>query len=313
MNINFSIFNNISELNISLSSYFKLFIILFLIIVNIYLIYFNYNSPNRDKEITAMESGIIDGKYFKNLGGYIGANIGLYVTYLTITESNSNKIKFKELIKKQQEENDLLKRQLNEAENITEDKINAGVANLSRSEDLLNNLSLSFQKMNNLDQVLNYKLKLLEGISAEVNNSVITDEIAKLRLNKYYENEKILKHLINLEISNTELKGMFIEEMNKNFIFNPFEYFNSLDVFEKIAVCTLLLNQIILSALTSIVFIFYGDYLLEKYKIEQRFPKLAIIIKLRRKFQRYYLIMAILLILSVSLSQILFSVAILTK
>jgi hypothetical protein len=62
---------------------------------------------------------------------------------------------------------------------------------------------------------------------------------------------------------------------------------------EKIAFSFLLLNQIILSSVISIIYIFYGDYLLKKFKIEQKYPKLAKVIELRRKFQSYYLLISI--------------------
>jgi hypothetical protein len=74
----------------------------------------------------------------------------------------------------------------------------------------------------------------------------------------------------------------------------------------------LFLNSAIISGLISIVFIFYGDYLINKFQLEIKFPKLAKIIQLRRKFQKYYLILSILLILSGSLSQIIFSLIVLT-
>jgi hypothetical protein len=62
---------------------------------------------------------------------------------------------------------------------------------------------------------------------------------------------------------------------------------------EKIAFSFLLLNQIILSSIISIIYIFYGDYLLKKFNIEQKYPKLAKVIELRRKFQNYYLLISI--------------------
>jgi hypothetical protein len=64
----------------------------------------------------------------------------------------------------------------------------------------------------------------------------------------------------------------------------------------------------ILFSLVSIIFIFYGDSLIKYYNLEEKFPKLARFIQLRRKFQQYYflinislIIIALLLIIYVNL------------
>ena len=67
------------------------------------------------------------------------------------------------------------------------------------------------------------------------------------------------------------------------------------------------LNNIFFSSYTkSYIFIFdclfnigiayYGDYLIINYKLEEKYPKLAKWIKLRRKFQHYYIGLNLLLI-----------------
>ena len=57
----------------------------------------------------------------------------------------------------------------------------------------------------------------------------------------------------------------------------------------KLSVSLFFLNYAILQALSSILVIFYGVYLLKKFKIEEKFPRLSKFISLRRKFQAYYL------------------------
>lgn len=54
--------------------------------------------------------------------------------------------------------------------------------------------------------------------------------------------------------------------------------FDKLDTFSKLALSLLNLNNVLISALVSIVFILYGDYLINKYNIETLFPSLTNII-----------------------------------
>lgn len=87
--------------------------------------------------------------------------------------------------------------------------------------------------------------------------------------------------------------------------------YENLDTYGKIALSLLLLKSVLISALLSILFIFYGDFLLNKYNLETRYPRLAKIIILRRKFSKYYLILNCSVVLFVILIEVIFSLAIL--
>ena len=67
--------------------------------------------------------------------------------------------------------------------------------------------------------------------------------------------------------------------------------FDNFDIYSKIAISILLINSVILSNLISIGFIFFGNYLLKKFNIENKYPSLKKIIELRLKFQQFYLIL----------------------
>jgi hypothetical protein len=109
-----------------------------------------------------------------------------------------------------------------------------------------------------------------------------------------------------------EISSNIDEDTNKSFMFSGLiENYEKLDFMGKIALGLLLLNYVLISSLISIIFIFYGDYLIKNYQIEVKYPKLAKIISLRRKFQKYYLIMDSLIIISVILIEIIFCIAIL--
>lgn len=89
------------------------------------------------------------------------------------------------------------------------------------------------------------------------------------------------------------------------------EIFKSLDGMNQLAISLLILNYVIMSALTSLVAVFFSNYLITRFNLEVKYPKLAKYIRLRAKFQRYYLITSILCIAVISLAQIWFALFIL--
>ena len=114
--------------------------------------------------------------------------------------------------------------------------------------------------------------------------------------------------------NNESIDFIDIDKSQRSTIFD-FEslmtFIDSIDIFYRVALFLLFFKGIIISSTISIIFVLYGDYLLVKYDIEKRFPKLAKIIQLRRKLQRYYLILAISWILIVSFTEVLFCVSVL--
>ena len=108
-----------------------------------------------------------------------------------------------------------------------------------------------------------------------------------------------------------------LKDLKESSVFN-FNIFTSMDWFEglngikKLAVCLILGKGVIFSALLSVIFIFYGNILIEKYDLENKYPRLAKIIQLRRKFQKYYFNYYCFLILLVVFSETIFALTILT-
>ena len=120
--------------------------------------------------------------------------------------------------------------------------------------------------------------------------------------------------LENLELSSEKITDVPLAIIEKKVIVDLEQFidnFKELDVFKQLAVSLLLGDSVIISNLISITFIFFGDFLIKKFDLENKYPSLSNIIKLRRKFQRYYLIINIGLILFIVLVQIIFSVAVL--
>jgi hypothetical protein len=101
-----------------------------------------------------------------------------------------------------------------------------------------------------------------------------------------------------------------VEEIKQSNIIN-WDWFDSLNTWGKLAVSLLLTKSVLFASLMGLIFVYYGDVLLTKYNLESRYPKLAKIIKLRRKFSRYYFLLDCLLILGVILLEVCLSLYIL--
>ena len=67
-----------------------------------------------------------------------------------------------------------------------------------------------------------------------------------------------------------------------DFIFN-------LSFDQQIALFNLFGSVLLLSYLLSTAIILYSNYLIEKYNLEQRYPRIAVLLRYRQKFQKYYI------------------------
>jgi hypothetical protein len=91
-------------------------------------------------------------------------------------------------------------------------------------------------------------------------------------------------------------KGGWGNHLNNPFedIYNNFNsWLSSLDYTHSVAVVNITGLILLFLSVLQIIFIFYGTYLLDYLNLEKRYPKLANIIILRRKFQQYYLLLNI--------------------
>ena len=95
----------------------------------------------------------------------------------------------------------------------------------------------------------------------------------------------LITNNLSPEIPNTSSVSSFIDLEN----FNLQEFLSSLSRLELFAFISLCFNSLILNAIISIVFIFYGDILIKYFNLEVRFPKLAKFISIRRKLNNYAL------------------------
>jgi len=146
-----------------------------------------------------------------------------------------------------------------------------------------------------------------------MNNLKVSAGVASLGLlSSYYTLKNYSCNSCSLAAAISSCNSEAITATKKSSILDfDFDWFESLSGIKKLAVSLLLLNSVLFSCLLNIIFIFYGNILINKFNLEVRYPKLAKIIHLRQLYTKYYLIINCLLILGIILAQVAFSIAIL--
>ena len=78
---------------------------------------------------------------------------------------------------------------------------------------------------------------------------------------------------------------------------NVREYFNyysdflqNLSLEQQIILFNFLCSILLLSYIVSILIIFYSNYLIERFDLEKRYPRIAVYLRYRAKFQKYYIL-----------------------
>lgn len=98
---------------------------------------------------------------------------------------------------------------------------------------------------------------------------------------------------VDIDESSKKIDIITNDVINKSSIFSfDFDlqkFLDSLRKEELLAFSGLLLNSLVLSYVVSIILVLYGDYLIKRFDLENKYPKLAKFIQLRRKLQNYYL------------------------
>lgn len=90
------------------------------------------------------------------------------------------------------------------------------------------------------------------------------------------------------------------------------EWMGDLNFAKNIAISLLVSHGVVLSIVVNLLFIHFGDKFISKFNLEERFPQLRKILEYRRKFQRFYMINGIFMIVIISGSYIIFAISILT-
>src|SRR5260221_1775524 len=320
--------------------YLKFSFVLFLFILNIYLIFTHKKEEfTTNKETPTLLAGIGNKsfkRFFNNFvlfGGYLSALITVKNEYKNIQLGKLDQLleaERTEIRKSIDQDREGHQNLLTSVENTREDllKLHIEKAKILGQNDRLLTLHNSIK-----NNIVSYQEKSIDP-ATKLSDLGILDQLIKQDTSKFGEE---LNYLI-LQIGNPldppllgvdevssstspqreegdaldNLKDLKESSVLNYNIFTKLDWFEGLNRFKKIAVCLVLGKSIIFSALISIIFVFYGNILIEKYDLEHRYPTLAKVIQLSQKFQKYYLNHYCFLIISVILIEVAFAFAILT-
>jgi hypothetical protein len=104
-------------------------------------------------------------------------------------------------------------------------------------------------------------------------------------------------------------------DIKKSSIFNLDELWTRFELSDGITkvICIMMFSSyVILSCVFGISVNIYGNYLLERFKLEENFPKIAKFIEFRKKASKYYLVSNIIFIVIVCLLNLVFGVSVLS-
>jgi DNA repair exonuclease SbcCD ATPase subunit len=205
----------------------------------------------------------------------------------------------------------VLEEQINKHEAKYEELNNKYTSLLEKNLNKLENQREILEESNNLRkdvEVLEQKLKKSVEIKRELQTKYsensgdpsINDKIQEVvntgeDIHNTYEsvNNKFDSFInkINNLLNNSDNKSQFLDSLQS--------FFDGLNYEQNLAIVHISGSIFILFCLFSIISIFYGEKLIIFFDLENRFPKIAKFIQIRRKLQQYYLLMNIGLIIIV--------------
>ena len=157
-----------------------------------------------------------------------------------------------------------------------------------------------------IDESLNSLLGIKDYLNSLNDKPVIENSDMSNITNKLEDKIEVIKKGIedidSLLKYNDSLTELILSKYN---LF--LNYLTTLSLEQSFALVHVLFLIAILIALFNLASVFYGESLIQVFKIEIRFPKLAKIINIRRKFQQYYFGWNLFIIFSIIISLLYFN------
>jgi len=267
-------FFNINTL--SIYSQLKLAFIIIMIFMFLFFILMEIKHKNYPNNIKFQESGFLLNKNLTRFMGIVGGTSS-FASFII----NKNKKDLEEISNTISKQSDDLKKKLIELEDSQSAIKTSVMANLDAMKERIAEMKKQVDKTREI-------IKKKSDTEAITNEDINSNSDLQFYLSQIDTNwEKIVNY-------SEEIK----REFNKSNKFIP-DNFNIYNLYENFSndqlggIGLILFSQVILASAISIVFIFFGEFLIQRYDLENKYPKLAKFIQLRRKFQRYYLILNI--------------------
>ena len=177
----------------------------------------------------------------------------------------------------------------NKIESINEsyEKVNSSASILKQMQEVVNDTNLT--RSEKIDKIN----ELLQQVETHVNN---LDELNN-----------------NIEILNKAIE-LFNKKDSSHFLDSISQFFNQLitqlDLLHQVALMNILGTISLIFISYSIGIIYYGDYLIQRFELETKYPKLAKWIQLRRKLKNYSLLWNLFLASTVIISMLIVNILI---
>lgn len=282
--------------------------LLFLVLLLVAHIIFIINEHQKPKELQIdpkhLNSGIlIDTAAIKKIGGYSLGVIGFLSGVITIKSEIVTHKNQSELDRKIQEASEL-KTQITALQQQIVNNTTTNTTILDSSGKLVSSLKSAQTNLNTInDNLVKFLLLIQNNQNTKNEQSQILKQIEEINSST----DKAAK-LLNNAANSAKLEAdkiLSLIEPKKNLVLfsDLLELLDKYEGFGKIFISLLIFKYLIIGSCLSILFIIYGNYLIEKFNIQSKYPKIYKILVLRIKYQKYYLIMNISFILIVCITE----------
>ena len=202
-------------------------------------------------------------KVIKNLS-VVGLGLGVFNTVSNLITNQD----LKDKLEIEKFKNSQLIERINKL--VTDNESNSKIENILRKslDNNENKMEILISKMNHLIE----NKSIDENKIIEVNNSIknINNDLAEV-VNQI--DETLRSSIINLDFFNSIIS-----------------YINNLNFIQTLAFTHISAIIFIFLSLNSLIALYFGNSLINKFNIDNKYPKIYKFIELRRKFQVYYLI-----------------------
>ena len=313
------LWSSITEL--SFISIFKILILIIFIILNVVLFYIEQLESIDNNKDNIQKSGI--KTLPRKVGVALTGAMGLYSSYLTIKDDGKKQIEIDKLNQEIQE----LRTKSIIAEYTKEWENQVTKINITNIHERYKTILAISKEKKELEKALE-----AGDISSE-DIPIVESKILELRTKDIREtdmlgleianSQKFINEIVSddddeLIVKNDNLDMKLIEDENKlqkSDIFGLdklWDKFENLDGLSKATLVFSFSSSLILWSIFTIIINMYGQYLLDRFNLESRFPKIAFFIKYRKNLSKYSIMSSYLAIIIMCLINIGFGLSILS-
>ena len=171
------------------------------------------------------------------------------------------------------------------------DNLSSKIENCQNHEEKTKLIIEQNNAKNSLDNLWDIHEKYINKAKDVVENSDKSKELFEQYTEQFSNAFKLAENKSEvLEKSIKNIKNFMEDTPIVNTIEKFKEYLSTLSTIDLCLLMNIFISVFIFTCLVSILLAFYGNYLIEKLSLEEKYPKLSSIIRLRVKLQHYYVI-----------------------